>query len=229
MRNLGEGLVTTKREIGKENNMRIAYADPPYIGQANKYPEKQEVDHRELITDLLEYDGWALSCSTPSLYEIIPMFLEYGIKPRIGAWVKPFCVFKPNVNPAFAWEPVIFIPARSGRRDIPTVRDWVSANITLKRGLVGVKPDDFCDWLFLLLGAEKDDEFYDLFPGSGAVIRSWEKFKKGIKEQICPLCLRQFIPRENQVLLMADDEPNIYCGVETFVCKDCYEIHSDGE
>lgn len=25
--------------------MKLAYADPPYIGCANKYPEKQEVDH----------------------------------------------------------------------------------------------------------------------------------------------------------------------------------------
>ena len=25
--------------------MRVAYADPPYIGQAHRYPEKREVDH----------------------------------------------------------------------------------------------------------------------------------------------------------------------------------------
>ena len=27
---------------------------------------------------------------------------------RIGALVKPFAVFKTGVNPAYAWEPVIF-------------------------------------------------------------------------------------------------------------------------
>jgi len=29
--------------------MKVAYADPPYIGLANYYPEKTEVDHLELV------------------------------------------------------------------------------------------------------------------------------------------------------------------------------------
>ena len=54
-----------------------------------------------------------------------------------GAWVKPFASFEPGVNPGYAWEPVIFGGVRNLGRDVPTVRDFVSAPITLKRGLVG--------------------------------------------------------------------------------------------
>lgn len=54
--------------------MRVAYADPPYIGQAKRYPEKQEVDHKELIDMMCrEYDAWALSASSPSLKIILPL------------------------------------------------------------------------------------------------------------------------------------------------------------
>lgn len=159
--------------------MKIAYADPPYIGQAHRYTEKQEIDYPELINTLLGYDGWALSASSPSLRLLIPMFNNKTQEYRIGAWVKPFCIFKPNVNPAFAWEPVIFKPARKGRRDIPTVRDWVSVNITLKKGLVGAKPPQFCSWLFSLLGMEKEDDFFDLFPGTGIVSNCWKELGEG--------------------------------------------------
>ena len=64
---------------------------------------------------------------------------------RIAAWVKPFASFKRGVTPAYAWEPVIYKPCRS-RTDRFIVRDFVSENITLKRGLCGLKPDRFCYW-----------------------------------------------------------------------------------
>lgn len=155
--------------------MRIAYADPPYIGQAKRHygPKAEEVNHALLAEHLREYDGWALSLSSPSLYDILPLFPE---RPRIAAWVKPFASFKPGVNPAYCWEPVLFSPARKNNKDIPTVRDYVSANITLMRGTHGAKPATFCSWLFQLLGAEPTDYFTDMFPGSGAVMREWEHF-----------------------------------------------------
>jgi len=153
---------------------RIAYADPPYIGMANLYPEKEEVDHENLILELETYDAWALSCYSNSLHILLPM-----CKPdiRIAAWVKPFASFKPNVNPAYAWEPIIFKPVRGKRsRSEKTIRDWVSVNITIKKGVVGAKPPKFCYWLFELLGARADDKFYDLFPGSGVVTRCWQSY-----------------------------------------------------
>ncbi|KKK62186.1 hypothetical protein LCGC14_3006850 [marine sediment metagenome] len=155
--------------------MRIAYADPPYVGQARKLYQSEEVDHKALIGQLEGYDGWALSASTPSLRYLLPLCPE---KVRVAAWVKPFCAFKPNVNPAYTWEPVLFVPARSGRRDIPTVKDHVSTSITLKKGLTGAKPTVFCYWLFSLLGMEQGDDFDDMFPGTGIVSRCWENWQR---------------------------------------------------
>lgn len=157
--------------------MKFAYCDPPYVGQAKRHYKSEEVDHAALIAQLQrDYDGWALSASSPSLQEILTLC---PADVRVAAWVKPFAIFKPNVNPAFAWEPVLFCPLpRKRSRKEPTVRDWIAVNITLQRGLCGVKPEGFCLWLFDLLGAEPEDEFDDLFPGSGAVTRAWEEWKK---------------------------------------------------
>ena len=154
--------------------MRFAYADPPYIGCAKRYKEKTEVDHVDLINHLDDkYDAWALSCHTPSLQYLLSVCPK---DVRVAAWVKPFCVFKPNVNPAYAWEPVIFKGSRKRGRDVPTVRDWVSANITLRKGLVGAKPESFCFWLFELMGLLENDEMDDLYPGTDIVTNSWQKY-----------------------------------------------------
>lgn len=145
--------------------MRFGYADPPYVGQAHRYKEKTEVDHVHLIEHLVRkfQDGWLLCCSSPSLRYLLPLC---PADVRVGAWVKPFAVFKPNVNPAYAWEPVIWRGGRRGDRTRPTVRDWVSANITLKKGLCGAKPPAFNAWVLDLLGYEDGDELVDLYPGT---------------------------------------------------------------
>lgn len=157
--------------------MKFAYADPPYIGQARKHyardPRCAEVDHAALIEQMNGFDAWALSLSSPSLQQILALC---PTDVRVGAWVKPFASFKPGVNPAYAWEPVIWRGGRKRDRTEATVRDWVSCNITLQRGLSGAKPETFCFWLFEVLGAEAEDEFTDLFPGSGAVSQAWEKW-----------------------------------------------------
>lgn len=157
--------------------MRFAYADPPYIGQAQKHyshdPNCAEVDHKLLIEKLETYDGWALSCSSPSLQEILS-YCPTDI--RIAAWVKPFCSFKPGVNPAYAWEPVVWKSARRRTREQMTVRDWVSTPITLKRGLSGAKPEAFCYWLFELLNIQPEDTLDDLFPGTQIVSKTFEQW-----------------------------------------------------
>lgn len=159
--------------------MRFAYADPPYIGQAAKHyshdPRCAEVDHAELIAKLNGYDAWALSLSSPTLRIILPMCPE---DVRVMAWVKPFASFKPNVNPAYAWEPVIVRGGRKRPRTEPTVRDWVSANITLRKGLSGAKPPVFCFWLFDVLGMQAGDEFDDIFPGTGGVSLAWDEYQR---------------------------------------------------
>lgn len=146
----------------------MAYADPPYPGCASLYPEKSEVDHAELIARLVrDYpDGWALSTSSPALRAVLAL-CPPGV--RVAAWVKPFASFKPNVNPGYCWEPVIFTGGRRGDRTRPTVRDFHSENITLKKGLVGAKPPGFAAWIAQLLGLMPGDELHDLYPGTGAV------------------------------------------------------------
>ena len=164
--------------------MNFAYADPPYLGMGKRYAH-QHPDalkwndpsaHQELISSLLAYDAWAMSLSSTSLHVILPMCPG---DVRIMAWVKPFAVFKPNVNPAYTWEPVIVRVGRRRSRNEPTIRDYVSANITLKKGVVGAKPPAFCMWLFDVLGARPGDTFHDLFPGSGGVSDAWRKLESG--------------------------------------------------
>ncbi len=138
--------------------MRFAYADPPYIGQAKKLYGCAEVDHKELIEKLNTFDAWALSCSSPTLKQILNLCPD---DVRVMSWVKPFCSFKPNVNPAYAWEPVIGRGFRKKTQKEPTVRDWCSCNITLKKGLTGAKPEAFCFWLFDVFG---------LLPGPGVFV-----------------------------------------------------------
>lgn len=155
--------------------MRFAYADPPYIGQARKHYAHDErcaeVNHEQLIATLeMDFDAWALSASSPSLRAILPLCPE---SVRVAAWVKPFCSFKPGVTVAYAWEPIILRMGRKRPKNQPTVRDWVSCNITLRKGLSGVKPREVCHWLFEVMALRPDDEFVDVFPGSGAVTDAW--------------------------------------------------------
>lgn len=163
--------------------MKFAYADPPYLGCAGLYKEHHrnaemwndpEI-HRLYIAQLNDNwpDGWALSSSSTALHTILPMCPS---DVRVSAWVKPFAVFKPNVGVAYAWEPVIWRGGRRRTRDQDTVRDWVSANITLRRGLTGAKPREFCRWVFSLLNAQPGDTLDDTFPGTGAVMAAWQEW-----------------------------------------------------
>jgi hypothetical protein len=166
--------------------VRFAYADPPYPGNAHYYEEHPdyggEVNHAHLIQYLIEEfpDGWALSTQSPALRDLIALC---PLDSRIAAWVKPFASFKPNVNPAYAWEPVIFNGGRNRGKKALTVVDWVSVPITLKKGLTGAKPPAFCRWIFDLLGAEPSDELVDLFPGTGAVSTAWKTFQTSNRMQ----------------------------------------------
>lgn len=159
--------------------MRLAYADPPYPGCAHLYKDHPdfagEVGHVALAAQLHTFDGFVLHTSSVALADLLPLFPGC----RILAWVKPFAAFKPNVPLAYAWEPVILKPARKQSVDGAIVmRDWIDEPITLRRGLVGVKPERVCQWLFHCLGARRDDELVDMFPGTGAVTRAWSHFQQ---------------------------------------------------
>lgn len=157
--------------------MKFAYADPPYIGQAKRHYNCAEIDHKWLIDSLVsDYpDGWALSASSPSLKIILPMCPP---DVRIAVWCKSFCAFKKGVRPAYAWEPVIFrggrnhnppVPEKNGKQITP--KDFHIAPITLKKGLVGAKPESVCRWILDLLNFSYEDEIVDLFPGTGVMGR----------------------------------------------------------
>lgn len=159
--------------------MRFAYADPPYLGCAARLYDDPTFDaisaHKGMIDQMCaDYpDGWAMSLSSPSLQAILPMCPP---DVRVAAWVKPFAVFKPNVNPAYAWEPVIWRGGRTKRgRKVDTVRDWHSECITMRRGVPGAKPPGFVAWIVGLLGADvrQGDTITDLFHGSGAMLGVW--------------------------------------------------------
>jgi hypothetical protein len=126
--------------------------------------------HRALIDRLGEYDGWALSLTSTTLRPILAICPD---DVRVAAWVKPFAVFKPGVNPGYCWEPIIW---RGGRRRTdrsePTVRDYLGAPIALQRGLRGAKPEQFMRWVANLLGVRDCDELVDLFPGTGVMGRT---------------------------------------------------------
>ena len=179
--------------------VRLAYADPPYPGQAaNWYADHPdyagEVDHAELIGRLeRDYDGWALSTSSLALPYVLslcptdppaPGFTEAivgGV--RVAAWFRGKPAPRGTSRVMVTWEPVII---RGGRQLVADdiagyVWDTLKAPPYLageKDGFAGSKPHGFTRWVFDLLGAVATDSMDDLFPGSGIVAREWEAFTR---------------------------------------------------
>lgn len=161
--------------------MRIAYADPPYPGQAEKHYRDHpdyagEVNHAELISSLAQYGGWALSTNSRSLQYVLGL-CPAGV--RVLIWVKRGAPPFPK-HGVYGWEPVIVSGARPPE---PNLRDWLICEpemFTFRPKppdyVVGQKPGPFCEWLFRWLGARPEDAFADLFPGSGSVGRAWDRW-----------------------------------------------------
>jgi len=84
--------------------LRLAYADPPYLGKAWLYRDHPdyggEVDHAALIARLAGYDGWALSTSADALPGVRVAAWHRGERPTRSRW------------PLHAWEPVIYSGGR---------------------------------------------------------------------------------------------------------------------
>jgi hypothetical protein len=161
----------------------LAYADPPYFGNGRKHyknlhEEAAKWDSIEAHIELLQeldgkYDGWAMSATSTSIKLLAPHLPESA---RIAAWVKPFASWKPTQRIQFTWEPVFFKSARpKGGKHIKSVRDHISANIAMRKGLPGAKPDAFCDWILEILGYEIGDAVEDLFPGTESLQKAIEK------------------------------------------------------
>lgn len=164
--------------------MRLAYADPPYLGCCKLYGHEHNdigmmpwdgrcwdelSTHVDLIRHLdAEYAGWAYSLTSTSLRRLIEATDD--VPYRIGSWVKPFAAFKRNVRIAYTWEPLFWSPARDSSKDgAPVGRDHIAEPITLRRGFTGAKPPRVNRWVLDLLGYVDGDEVTDLFPGTGGM------------------------------------------------------------
>ena len=161
--------------------MRLVYADPPYYGCCKLYghfhPDGKCWDdldtHRDLIARLSEFDGWAMSLTSVSLRDVLPLCPD-GV--RVASWTKPFAAFKRNVRVAYTWEPVIFHGGRLSSTDGATpCRDHLAESITLKRGLTGAKPHRFNQWVLDLLGYVEGDTLTDLYPGTAGMARALDE------------------------------------------------------
>jgi hypothetical protein len=77
--------------------MKMAYADPPYPGQAKRYkqenPDALEVNHELLIRHLMDdyADGWALSTSSPALRDVLQLCPPSVRDERVDSIVKSLC------------------------------------------------------------------------------------------------------------------------------------------
>ena len=155
--------------------LRLAYADPPYLGACKRYGHRHEAPygcwddlatHRTLIDRLGEYDGWALSGGAYHLWKYLPLC---PADVRVAVWVKPNA--RSRVMPDLSWEPVIF---RGGRR-APASDSLVEPAHWARRldqaEILGAKPARFCRWVLDLLGYIDGDDLVDLFPGSGVMGR----------------------------------------------------------
>jgi hypothetical protein len=150
------------------------YADPPYKGQGHRYGRKGDVSIVDLIAVM---EGVAprraMSISAPMLATVLPHLKD---RPgfRVCPWVKPQTSFKPNVWPAYTWEPVLVWGEINLCRDMPTPRDHLVASAHQRKPgqFVTPKPPDFGDWIVrVLLPRPSGQVFVDLFAGSGAVGR----------------------------------------------------------
>lgn len=147
--------------------MRLAYADPPYPGLAGYYPERCEVDHAALVSRLERFDGWALSTSRSAVRDVLALC---PASVKVCAWFK-------RPRSGAAWEPVIVKAARNvSPLQVPDALIYQGRYNAFPGAMVGMKPPQFSEWVFRLIGACRGDTFEDLFPGSGAVSEAWRRF-----------------------------------------------------
>lgn len=174
--------------------IRLAYADPPYLGRCSLYGHRHDdpwgcwddpVTHVRLFDYLLDFAGYAYSCTSQSLATLLPLAAEAGLRPRVAAWVKPFAAYKKNVRIAYTWEPVLFEPGRDSSADgAPVGRDHLAEPITMRKGLTGAKPERFCRWVLNLLGYVDGDELVDVFPGTGVMGRVAAQGSLQVREDV---------------------------------------------
>lgn len=169
--------------------MKIAIADPPYLGRARRWygdgrghsggrgradehPAAGIWDmpqaHQGLIESLeAEYDGWAVAANPDSLGTYL------SVTPpnvRVASWTRGNAI-PSGSRVRSVWEPVLVrVPdVRRGHGTGTSVDDVLTAGIT-PGGFAGRKPEAWTHWVLTMLGYQPGtDEIVDIFPGSGAV------------------------------------------------------------
>lgn len=170
--------------------MRLAIADPPYLGRANRWygtgrghgagrgrpdshPSAQDWDLLDTHLDLLarlehDYDGWAYAGapdSLPAIAHAIPA------QAQVLVWHRGNAI--PNGGRIrTTWEYVIArIPnGRTSRDSGLAVDDHLTAGIENRQRFVGAKPAAWTRWVLAVLGHTPGvDVVVDIFPGSGAI------------------------------------------------------------
>lgn len=166
--------------------MDFGYADPPYYKQGKRlygslHPQAHIWDdkaaHIELVQQLQTQfpDGWALSCNPADLHWLLPTCPS---DTRVCAWAKTFHQIRPLVSVQYAWEPVLVHGGRTKRHRKPMVRDWLACARSMRKGLVGAKPDTFNVWVLDLLGFDPaTDTITELFPGTNGMQRIVETYE----------------------------------------------------
>ena len=152
----------------------LAYADPPYPGQARaRYRDGREVNLPILVEYLRTFDGWALSTSASALREVWNLCPEA----RCAAWCKTWASNGWS-RVRYSWEPVLFVTDRRGIRagERSTVWDSLTSASDCSNGWGeiggkpgGAKPAVFVRWMLELLDYGPGDTLEDVFPGSGGV------------------------------------------------------------
>jgi hypothetical protein len=152
---------------------RLAYADPVYPGQEDRYRGGRSVNLPLLVAYLRTFDGWALSTSAAALLDVWKLCPEA----RCAAWSKTLAGNGWS-RVRWSWEPVLFVTDRRGIRPGERSTVWdslVAAPVCgnewceLPGRAGGEKPHAFVRWMLDLLDYRDGDELVDVFPGSGAV------------------------------------------------------------
>lgn len=175
--------------------MRLAIADPPYLGRANRWygsggrgagkgayrpdehPEAAEWDNPGKHLDLCmrlqdEYDSWAIAMHATSLATYLQVAPRDA---RVMSWVRT------NAMPDGAllksdWEPVL-VYVHPDRRPRSFEHGHPSSDVLVfgqnRSGFLGSKPAQWTRWVLAALQYQpRVDSLTDLFPGSGAVARA---------------------------------------------------------
>lgn len=168
--------------------MRIAIADPPYLGRAarwygvggrgsgggqhraDEHPAAADWDdpatHAALVSRLCQdFDAWAIAATPSSL----PLYLSQAPAARVMIWHRRNAV-PSGARVRSCWEPVLIsTPQRAYGSGLP-VNDVLDCPNPVA-GFAGSKPPQWTRWVLDALGYNPEtDTVEDLFNGSGGVL-----------------------------------------------------------